>query len=152
MPIVATLRAQARFFFLLVPRLVVGRCAPSRLAGYAFKLTDRGSQRLGAWCWNRALRDCTHDEASYEALLDICIRAEQHDIAEKFASGLFDACGLRPSAGIRLVGNLVLSGAYESALNAYERILQEFGDDVLNRSPAPACRGSSSGPARRCPG
>jgi hypothetical protein len=138
MPITTTLRAQAAFFFLLVPRLVVGQCTPSRLAGYAFKLTDRGSPRLGAWCWNRVLLDCARDEASYDALLDICVGAGQYDIAEQFANRIFDVCGLRPSAGIRLVANFALSGAYTSALNIYDRLIQECGDDVVFRSPAPA--------------
>jgi hypothetical protein len=138
MPIIATLRAQAAFFFLLLPRLVVDRCTPSRFAGYAFKLTGHGSPRLGAWCLNRALRDCTRDEASYDALLDICVGAGKHDIAEQFANRIFDVCGLRPSAGIKLVGNFVLGGAYKSALNIYDRLIQECGDEVVIHFPGPA--------------
>jgi hypothetical protein len=45
----AALPIQARFFFLLVPRLVAGRCTPSRLAAYAIDLTVSGSRRLGMW-------------------------------------------------------------------------------------------------------
>lgn len=134
----STLRVQTAFFFLLLPRLAVGRCTPSRLAGYAFKLTDRGSRRLGAWCWNRALRECTRDEAWYDALLDICIEAVEPRVAEHFANRIFDAYGLRLSAGIRLIGEFTLNGACEPALNIFDRLIRERGDDIVTRIPGPA--------------
>jgi hypothetical protein len=84
------------------------------------------------------LLDCARDEASYDVLLDICVGAGKHDIAQQFANRVFDVCGLRPSAGIKLVANFALAGGYESALNIYDRLIQECGDDIVSRSPAPA--------------
>ena len=135
---ISALPTQARFFFLLVPRLVAGRCSATRLAAYAMDLKALGSHRLGAWCWNRTLRDCAQDATTYETVLNFCLRAGHYEAVNEIARRFYDAGGLLPVAGVDLVGKLVLNDAFESALDIYDRILQETGEDLIERSPAPA--------------
>jgi hypothetical protein len=138
MALTAALPIQARFFFLLVPRLVAGRCTPRRLAGYAIDLTASGSRRLGMWCWDRAVRGSARDEPMCDAVLDLCIRAGQHEAAEELANRFYDTSGLSPAAAVRLTGNLILIGGNGSALKVYDRLLEHCGDDVAGLSPAPS--------------
>jgi hypothetical protein len=135
---ISALPTQARFFFLLVPRLVADRCSATRLAAYAIELKALGSHRLGAWCWNRTLRDCAQDATTYETVVNFCLRDGHYEAASEIASRFYDAGGLLPVAGIDLVGKLVLNDAFDSALDVYDRILKEIGEDVIERSPAPA--------------
>jgi hypothetical protein len=137
MALTAALPIQARFFFLLIPRLAVGRCTPSRLAAYAIDLTASGSRRLGMWCWDRAVRRSARDEPMCDAVLDLCIRGGHHEAAEELANSFYDTSGLSPAAAVKLAGNLVLTGGYGPALKVYDRLLQHCGDDLACRSPAP---------------
>lgn len=138
MALIAGLPTQARFFFLLLPRLIAGRCTTSRLASYAIELTASGSRRLGMWCWERAVRQGTSDARMCDVVLDLCIQAGHQEAAEKFANRFYDTCGMSPAAAVKFAGNLILTGAYGPVLNVYDRLLQHCGDDLASHSPAPA--------------
>jgi hypothetical protein len=137
MALIASFPVHARFLFLLMPRLVTGRCTPRRLAGYAIDLTSNGSRRLGRWCWNRAIRGSVHDEPMSDALFELCVRAGDFDTAAALANSFYDTSGLNPATAVRHTGGLVGGGAYSAALTIYDRLLQHCGDDVVGRSPAP---------------
>jgi hypothetical protein len=138
MALIAALPTQARFFFLLLPRWVAGRCTTSRLAGYAIELTASGSQRLGMWCWERAILQGTSDVRMCDDVLELCIRAGHHEAAEEFANRFYDTSGMSPAAAIKFAGNLVVTGAFGPALKVYDRLLQHCGEDLPGHSPAPA--------------
>jgi hypothetical protein len=78
-------------------------------------------------------------------LFDLCIRAGHYDAAGELANRFYDTSGLSPAAAVRHTGSLVLSGAYDSALNVYDRLLKHCGDDFAGRSPAPAWDSSLGG-------
>jgi hypothetical protein len=137
MALIVGLPVQARFFFLLIPRLLAGRCTPYRLASYAIDLTAKGSGRLGTWCWDRAVRGSAHDEPMCEALFELCVRAGRSDAAAALATRFYDTSGLSAAAAVRHTGSLVLSGAYDAALKLYDRLLEHCGEDIADQSPAP---------------
>lgn len=137
MSMISTLPVQARFFLLLVPRLISGRCSATRLAAYSFELKACGNHRTGVWCWTRVLRACAVDRATYQTVLQLCFRAGQYSAASSLASNFYDANGMKPATGIKLVGDFVSHAAYEPALVIYDRILREFGDDLIQQHPAP---------------
>jgi hypothetical protein len=138
MALIASFPVHARFVFLLMPRLVTGRCTPRRLAGYAIELTSNGSRRLGRWCWNRAIRGSLHDEPMSDALFELCVRAGDFDAAAALANSFYDTSGLNPATAARHTGGLILGGAYSAAVTIYDRLLEHCGYEVVNRSPAPA--------------
>ena len=125
---------RVRFLFLLLPRLLAGRCTATRLAAYALELRRVGSRRLSDFCWRQALDACAHDEEKLQAVLDDFYRRRAFGPASEFASDFFDENGMDPSVGVKLVGDLVLSGAYEPALDTYDRLFQNKGDDANLRS------------------
>lgn len=137
MALTAALPARARFFLLLLPRMLAGRCTVRRFAGYAVTLKDAGSERLAAWCWRRVVRKGTGDEATCNALLDLCLQAGQHRVAEELAATFFDRSGLMPAVAVRLIGNLAAGNAFDSASRFYERLLRHCGPDLPARCPAP---------------
>jgi len=137
MTMIRTLPVQARFFLLVVPRLISGRCSATRLAAYSFELKACGNHRTGVWCWTRVLRACTVDQATYETVFQLCFRAGQYSAASSLASSFYDANGLQLATGIKLVGDFVSHAAYEPALVIYDRILHEFGDAFIQKQPAP---------------
>jgi hypothetical protein len=117
----ADLTPRARFFLLLVPRILAGRCTASRLAGHGIALIESGNQRLGTWCWERAIRSSVHDERTCGALIDRCIEAKHHERAAELANALYDRSGFVPSDGIRLTGPPVLGEGPASALRNLDR-------------------------------
>src|SRR5690606_29280269 len=126
------------FFFLLMPRLLAGRCTPRRLAGYAIDLSANGSRRLGNWCWNRAVRGSVHDEPTRDILFGLCITAGHFDAAAIPATRFYATSGLSPAAAVRHTGTLILNGAYAAALELYDRLLEHCGEEFAERCPAPA--------------
>jgi hypothetical protein len=138
MELIAGLQPRARFFLLLVPRILTGGGTPTRMAGYAMSLADAGNHRLATWCWKRAIRSSAHDQRRYHAILDLCIRAGRQDAAAAYANRFYDGSGLMPIEAVRLTGTLALSGAFDAALSIYERLLDYCDGDVTGCSPAPA--------------
>ena len=129
---------QLRFIVLLVPRLIVGRCGVTRLSSYALRLKSLGSNRLAALGWKRVLRICARDDAKFRQVVGLCFRDHQYGAAAELASCFFDTNGLNPQKALELVGEFVLNGAYDSALELCNRFLEIHGDDAGSRSPSPS--------------
>lgn len=137
---VARLDPRARFVLLLVPRLLLRRSTPMRLAGYAFELQERGNRRLGDWCWRRAISTASHlDEHTCRTLIKLCVGAGRYDAAEQLVAAYFAQSGVIPGIGFELVGQLAARGRFAAARRVFDDVLKHAGQVVADlRWPSPA--------------
>jgi hypothetical protein len=133
-------KLRARFVGFLLPRVLVGGGTTTRYAGYALAAGAVGNDRIAAWCWRRAVAGGVRDPEVQEAVIARCLAARQPRAAAAYALAIWDACGLLPADGVRLVGELLLADAREPALRVYERLLDRCAGDVHGAVPAPVLR------------
>lgn len=134
----AQLDPRARFFLLLVPRLLAGRLTPTRLASYAQELDASGSGLLAEWCWKRTVGAAAHgDEGVHRVLIDLCLTAGRVDIAVQLVLGAFRQSGVVPDLGLELVGKLAARDAFDAARRVFALLIEDQGDDLAEQSPAP---------------
>ena len=137
---------QVRFFLLLLPRMLARRCTARRAAAYAFALAESGSHRLADWCWSRAI-ELASDEEACHYVVDLCVRAGRTKSAVALAHRYYAANGLLRGEAVRLVGLLALHDDFDAALTAYDYLLTDSGDDLVEQWPAPAWPQPPSGSA-----
>jgi hypothetical protein len=134
--LMVSLKPRQRVLLLLVPRLIVGRCTPTRLASYAIALSDAGNHRFAAFCWKLASRSSHNDHVMHNAVVDLCLREHQHEAAAALANSFYEQYGLVQLEAVRLIGNLGLAGAFDAALKVYDSLLVHCGGNLRSRAPA----------------